>query len=187
MEHVISGIKPMMLKKYYVLTKPKVVLLIVFTAVVGMLLVGIEKVPLSQVFAAITGIALASASGAAINHWVDQKIDEIMERTKNRPIPHGDLNPTQAGVQALAAYAAALRYDRRQALEHLEQALELGPKRSKVHFRAARVLSRLGDTAEAIERQRKAMARMRARRDRSRPFIKKRWPGVNLPARRTEG
>ena len=85
-----------MFKKYYNLTKPKVVLLIVFTAVVGMLLAGIETVPLSQVVAAIVGIALASASGAAINHWVDQKIDQIMERTKNRPIPHGDLSPAKA-------------------------------------------------------------------------------------------
>lgn len=91
-----------MFKKYYNLTKPKVVLLIVFTAVVGMLLAGIETVPLSQVVAAIVGIALAAASGAAINHWVDQKIDQIMERTKNRPLPHGDLSPTQALTFALS-------------------------------------------------------------------------------------
>jgi protoheme IX farnesyltransferase len=88
--------KPVLFKKYYDLTKPKVVLLIIFTAVVGMLLAGVEKVPLSQTLAAILGIGLAAASGAAINHWVDQKIDEIMERTKNRPIPHGDLTPLQA-------------------------------------------------------------------------------------------
>jgi len=91
-----------MFRKYYNLTKPKVVLLIVFTAVVGMLLAGVETVPLSQSLAAIAGIALASASGAAINHWVDQKIDEIMERTKNRPLPHGDLSSTQALVFALS-------------------------------------------------------------------------------------
>jgi protoheme IX farnesyltransferase len=90
-----------MLKQYYKLTKPKVVLLIVFTAVVGMLLAGVENVPLSQAVAAIVGIALAAASGAAINHWVDQKIDRIMERTKNRPLPHGDLTPTQALTFAL--------------------------------------------------------------------------------------
>lgn len=88
-------------KKYYDLTKPKVVLLIIFTAIVGMLLADPSSVPLSQVFAAIVGIALASASGAAINHWVDQKIDEIMERTKDRPIPHGDLTSAQALTFAL--------------------------------------------------------------------------------------
>lgn len=91
-----------MFKKYYNLTKPKVVLLIVFTAVVGMLLAGVENVPVSQTLAAIVGIALAAASGAAINHWVDQKIDEIMERTKNRPLPHGDLSSRQALTFALS-------------------------------------------------------------------------------------
>lgn len=97
-----------MFKKYFNLTKPKVVLLIVFTAIVGMLLAGIENVPLSQVFAAITGIALAAASGAAINHWVDQKIDMIMDRTKNRPLPHGDLKPAQALTFALALAAISM-------------------------------------------------------------------------------
>ncbi|RKZ59139.1 MAG: protoheme IX farnesyltransferase [Gammaproteobacteria bacterium] len=91
-----------MFKKYYNLTKPKVVALIMFTAIVGMLLAGIENVPLSQVFAAIAGIGLAAASGAAINHWVDQKIDVIMERTKNRPLPHGDLSSVQALTFALS-------------------------------------------------------------------------------------
>jgi len=91
-----------MFKKYYNLTKPKVVALIIFTAIVGMLLAGIENVPLSQVFAAIAGIGLAAASGAAINHWVDQKIDVIMERTKNRPLPHGDLSSVQALTFALS-------------------------------------------------------------------------------------
>ena len=97
-----------MFKKYYNLTKPKVVLLIIFTAVVGMLLAGVETVPLSQSLAAIAGIALASASGAAINHWVDQKIDEIMERTKNRPLPHGDLSSAQALTFALSLAAIAM-------------------------------------------------------------------------------
>ena len=91
-----------MFKKYYYLTKPKVVALIIFTAAVGMLLAGVETVPLSQSLAAIVGIALAAASGAAINHWVDQKIDVIMERTKNRPLPHGDLSSAQALTFALS-------------------------------------------------------------------------------------
>ncbi len=91
-----------MFKKYYNLTKPKVVSLIIFTAVVGMMLAGIETVPLSQSVAAIVGIALAAASGAAINHWVDQKIDVIMERTKDRPLPHGDLSSMQALTFALS-------------------------------------------------------------------------------------
>ena len=97
-----------MFKKYYNLTKPKVVFLIVFTAVVGMLLAGVETVPLSQSVAAIVGIALAAASGAAINHWVDQKIDMIMERTKDRPLPHGDLSPAKALTFALSLAAISM-------------------------------------------------------------------------------
>jgi len=97
-----------MFRKYYNLTKPKVVLLIMFTAVVGMLLAGIETVPLSQSLAAIVGIALAAASGAAINHWVDQKIDEIMERTKDRPIPQGDMSPAKALTFALSLALIAM-------------------------------------------------------------------------------
>jgi protoheme IX farnesyltransferase len=103
MEALIKSINEVtMFKKYYNLTKPKVVSLIIFTAVVGMLLAGVETVPLSQSVAAIVGIALAAASGAAINHWVDQKIDLIMERTKDRPLPHGDLSSTQALTFALS-------------------------------------------------------------------------------------
>ncbi|MCK5664156.1 MAG: heme o synthase, partial [Thiotrichaceae bacterium] len=103
MEALIKSINEVTLfKKYYNLTKPKVVSLIIFTAVVGMMLAGIETVPLSQSVAAIVGIALAAASGAAINHWVDRKIDVIMERTKDRPLPHGDLSSTQALTFALS-------------------------------------------------------------------------------------
>lgn len=103
MEALIKSINEVtMFKKYYNLTKPKVVSLIIFTAVVGMMLAGIETVPLSQSVAAIVGIALAAASGAAINHWVDRKIDVIMERTKDRPLPHGDLSSTQALTFALS-------------------------------------------------------------------------------------
>jgi len=100
-----------MFKKYYNLTKPKVVLLIVCTAVVGMLLAGTEDVPWSRIIATVLGIALASASGAAINHWVDQKNDQVMEPTKNRPLPHGDPTSAQALTFALslAAITSVLR------------------------------------------------------------------------------
>ena len=58
-------------KQYFALCKPKVVLLIVFTAVVGMLLATPGAIPLDKFLFATIGIALAAASGAAINHWVD--------------------------------------------------------------------------------------------------------------------
>ena len=83
-------------KKYYALCKPKVVLLIVFTAIVGMLLSTKGPVQIDLFLYATIGIALAAASGAAINHWVDQRIDIVMERTKNRPLPQGDMSSISA-------------------------------------------------------------------------------------------
>jgi len=87
--------------KYYALCKPKVVYLIVFTAMVGMLLATPGAVPIDLFIFASTGIALAAASGAAINHWVDQRIDSIMERTQGRPLPQGELTGLSALVFAL--------------------------------------------------------------------------------------
>ena len=89
-------------RKYYELCKPKVVYLIVFTAIVGMLLSTHGAVPLDRFFFATVGIGLAAASGAAINHWVDQRIDIIMERTHNRPLPQGDMSATSALVFAIS-------------------------------------------------------------------------------------
>jgi protoheme IX farnesyltransferase len=79
-------------KAYLETTKPKVVLLLVFTALVGMLLASPGSVSLDIIFFASLGIALAAASGAAINHVVDEYIDGIMGRTKARPLPTGTLN-----------------------------------------------------------------------------------------------
>jgi len=83
-------------QSYLELTKPKVVLLIIFTALVGMLLSTQGMPPLDLLFWGLVGIGLASASGAAINHVVDQHIDQLMDRTRARPLPTGGLNQTQA-------------------------------------------------------------------------------------------
>jgi heme o synthase len=95
-------------KKYYALCKPKVVFLIVFTAVVGMLLATKGALPLDKFFFATVGIGLASASGAAINHWVDQRIDSVMERTRNRPLPMGELSSHGALIFALSLAVIAM-------------------------------------------------------------------------------
>ncbi len=79
-------------KNYLELCKPKVVILIVFTAIVGMLLAIPGIPPIALFIYATLGIGLASASAAAINHFIDQKTDAIMARTHNRPLPQGDLN-----------------------------------------------------------------------------------------------
>jgi protoheme IX farnesyltransferase len=73
-----------------------VVSLIVFTALVGMLLASPDMVPLDILFFGIVGIALGAASGAAVNHWVDQRIDGVMDRTCNRPLPQGQLSSRAA-------------------------------------------------------------------------------------------
>ncbi|PHR51070.1 MAG: protoheme IX farnesyltransferase [Cycloclasticus sp.] len=82
-------------KSYYELCKPKVVLLIIFTAVVGMFLAVPGMVPWQPLVFGTIGIGLAASSAAAINHYLDQKFDAKMARTKGRPLPHGDLNGTQ--------------------------------------------------------------------------------------------
>ena len=82
-------------KSYYELCKPKVVMLIIFTAVVGMFLAVPGMVPWQPLVFGTIGIGLAASSAAAINHYLDQKYDAKMARTKGRPLPHGDLNGTQ--------------------------------------------------------------------------------------------
>lgn len=83
-------------KDYLALCKPKVVLVMLITAAVGMLLAVEGAPPLDKVIYGLVGIALASGSAAAINHVMDRKIDERMARTKGRPLPQGKLSPQQA-------------------------------------------------------------------------------------------
>jgi protoheme IX farnesyltransferase len=78
------------------LTKPKVSLLIVFTAIVGMVLASPGRVPLAALVFGGIGIAMASASAAAFNHVLDRRIDGKMARTRNRPLPTGHMIGSQA-------------------------------------------------------------------------------------------
>jgi heme o synthase len=86
---------------YYEMTKPKVVLLIAFTALVGMLLSTDGLVPWQILLFGLSGISLAAASGAVINHVIDQRIDALMERTSWRPIPSGHMDTSHAMSFAL--------------------------------------------------------------------------------------
>ncbi len=79
-------------KNYIQLCKPRVVALIVFTALVGMLLAGPGFPPLDNLIYGTIGIGLAASSAAAINHFIDQKADAEMGRTQNRPLPKGALS-----------------------------------------------------------------------------------------------
>lgn len=94
--------------QYLELTKPRVVLLIVFTAVIGMFLAVPGLPPLRQSIAGFIGIWLAAGSAAALNHLIDQRIDKIMTRTAQRPLATGALSPMQVLVFALVLGALSM-------------------------------------------------------------------------------
>jgi protoheme IX farnesyltransferase len=95
-------------RDYYEMTKPKVVLLIAFTALVGMLLSTEGFVPWQTLLFGLTGISLAAASGAVFNHVIDQRIDALMERTSERPIPSGHMDTPHAMGFAVALGAVSM-------------------------------------------------------------------------------
>ena len=82
----------MNVSRYLELCKPRVVLLIVFTAVVGTFLSVPGWPPLTPLLAGSIGIALAASSAAAFNHLLDRGIDAVMLRTRHRPLPTGELD-----------------------------------------------------------------------------------------------
>jgi protoheme IX farnesyltransferase len=88
------------LRAFYALTKPRVVSLIVFTAVIGMFLATPGVVPIQILLAATAGIALVAGAAAAVNCLVEQKIDAVMSRTRWRPLPQGELSAAQTLVFA---------------------------------------------------------------------------------------
>ena len=95
-------------RDYLELTKPKVSLLIVFTAIVGMVLASPGMIPLPALIFGTIGIALASGSAAAFNHVLDRRIDEQMARTRRRPLPTGHLQMRHAVTFASLLGAAAM-------------------------------------------------------------------------------
>lgn len=95
-------------REFFELTKPRVVALIVFTAVVGMFLSTPLGLPLKEFVLGTLGIALAAASAAAINHVLDRRFDAKMARTRARPLPTGALSITQALIFALALGLASM-------------------------------------------------------------------------------
>ena len=97
---------------YFELCKPRVVALIVFTAVVGMILAtdswGTSWAQWSPFLFGTVGIGLAASSAAAINHIIDRRIDEKMHRTHRRPLPTGQLPTRNAVVFALSLGALSM-------------------------------------------------------------------------------
>jgi len=90
---------------YLELCKPKVVALMVFTAIVGMLLADPGNVAMATFIYATLGIGLVASSAAAINHVADSRIDAAMDRTKLRPLPSGALSKS-----AVLTFAALIGF-----------------------------------------------------------------------------
>lgn len=83
-------------RDYIELCKPRVVMLMLLTVLVGMYLATPGWVSISLLEASLLGIGLCAGSAAAVNHLVDKRIDSIMSRTKNRPVAHGRITEAQA-------------------------------------------------------------------------------------------
>lgn len=98
----------MNISHFWALTKPRVVALIVFTAVIGMFLAQPGLPPWQALVWGSLGIWLAAASAAAINHLIDHKIDAVMARTAHRPLPVGSLSLRQVLLFAVALGVASM-------------------------------------------------------------------------------
>ena len=89
-------------RDFYEMCKPRVVMLMILTSLVGMFLAVPGMVPVDVLILGNLGIALVASSGAVVNHLIDRKIDVVMKRTHNRPIPQGRVDPRQAAAFAVA-------------------------------------------------------------------------------------
>ena len=87
-------------RDYFEMCKPKVVALLLLTAVIGMFLATPEMVPLDILFFGTLGIGMAAGAAAVVNHVIDRRIDAIMVRTDSRPIPSGKIAPKHAIIFA---------------------------------------------------------------------------------------
>ncbi len=83
-------------RAYYEMTKPKVVALMLLTVLVGMCLAVPGAVPITPLIAGMAGIGMMAGSAAAFNHLIDRRIDGLMARTYNRPLPKGRVSIAKA-------------------------------------------------------------------------------------------
>ena len=97
---------------FLALCKPRVTMLIVFTAMIGMFLATPYMVPLNILLAATIGIGMASGAAAAFNCLVEQAIDAKMARTRGRPLPTGQVTSSQTFIFAsiMASIGLAILY-----------------------------------------------------------------------------
>lgn len=91
-----------LIRSYYQLCKPNVVLMMLLCALVGIILASDILLPLKEIIIPLIGIAFCSASAAAINQIIDRKADAEMERTDQRPIPQGEISVQEASIFAFS-------------------------------------------------------------------------------------
>jgi protoheme IX farnesyltransferase len=103
-----AGRSPARFRDYFALTKPKVVSLIMFTAIVGMFLAVPGFPPAAALVWGTLGIALAASSAAAVNHVLDARIDAEMARTRMRPLPRGKVSEAVALAFAFVLGAGSM-------------------------------------------------------------------------------
>jgi protoheme IX farnesyltransferase len=88
-------------RDFYEMCKPRVVMLMLLTSMAGMFLAVPGMVPLDVLVLGNLGIGLVASSGAVVNHLIDRKIDVLMKRTHNRPLPQGRVDPKHATIFAV--------------------------------------------------------------------------------------
>jgi len=108
-----TGVQPqqtslLRVQQFLALTKPRVVSLIVFTAVIGMFLATPGMVPPQALVFGTLGIALVAGAAAAVNCLVEQKVDAVMARTRSRPLPMGQVTSMQTMLFAGAVGGVGL-------------------------------------------------------------------------------
>ncbi|MFK8047203.1 MAG: heme o synthase [Halioglobus sp.] len=103
-----SADAPASWRDYQELTKPRVVALMILTSVIGMFMAVPGMVPLQILVLGNLGIAMVAGAAAAVNHLVDQRVDQKMARTRNRPIAQGRIGALQAATFALVLGAAGM-------------------------------------------------------------------------------
>ena len=103
-----QALAPVTWRDYLELTKPKVVALMLLTAVIGMFMAVPGMVPWQALIFGNLGIGLCAGSAAAVNHLVDQRIDQVMARTRNRPLAKGRVSNRNAIIFAIVIGALGM-------------------------------------------------------------------------------
>lgn len=93
-QHISKQHSSVLWRDYLEMTKPKVVALMLLTVLVGMCLATTDSVPLQALVAGLIGIGMMAGAAAAYNHLIDRRIDGVMARTYNRPLPKGRITVT---------------------------------------------------------------------------------------------